>query len=159
MTHPTLQPLLVLLEQAEGQRDEALARQARAEKALAAGRAQQTQLHEYRSEYENCWGAQFRTGVTMTLMQCYQDFVGRLHGAVDLQAQQVQRLAHDFERMRNETLAAEMRVASVKKLIERRETTMLLQAERRDQKSQDEMASRAAWQRLADRGHISLSGM
>ena len=40
MTHPTLQPLLVLLEQAEGQRDEALARQARAEKALAAGRAQ-----------------------------------------------------------------------------------------------------------------------
>ena len=71
----------------------------------------------------------------------------------------MQRLAHDFERTRNDTLAAEMRVASVKKLIERRETTMLLQAERRDQKSQDEMASRAAWQRLADRGHISLSGM
>lgn len=159
MTHPTLQPLLVLLEQAEGHRDEALARQARAEKALAAAQAQQAQLHDYRTEYENRWGAQFRKGVTMTLMQCYQDFVARLHGAVDLQGQQVQRLTHEFERMRNETLAAELRVASVKKLIERRETTMARQAERRDQKSQDEMSSRAAWQRLADRGHVSLSQM
>jgi flagellar protein FliJ len=159
MTHPTLQPLFVLLEQAEGHRDEALARQARAEKALIAAHAQQTQLHDYRTEYENRWGAQFRTGVTMTLMQCYQDFVGRLHGAVDLQGQQVQRLTHEFERMRNETLAAELRVASVKKLIERRETTMARQAERRDQKSQDEMSSRAAWQRLADRGHVSLTQM
>lgn len=159
MIHPTLQPLVVLLEHAERDRDEALSRQVRAEQALIAAQAQQTQLNDYRSEYESRWGAQFRKGVTMTLMQCYQDFVGRLHGAVDLQGQQVQRLTHAFERARHETLAAELRTASVKKLIERREVALLQRADRRDQKAQDELASRAAWQRLADRGHVSLSRM
>ena len=148
MTHPTLQPLLVLLEQAEQDRDEALARQVQAERTLQGAQAQQAQLHDYRSEYEQRWGSQFRQGVTMTLMQCYQDFVGRLHGAVDLQGQQVERAQHALEHARHETLAAELRMASVRKLMERREATLPRQADRRDQKSQDELASRAAWQRL-----------
>lgn len=124
---------------------------------MAAAQAQQAQLHDYRTEYEGRWGAQFRQGVTMTLMQCYQDFVGRLHGAVDLQGHQVQRLVRDLERARNETLAAELRTASVRKLIERRQNAILVRAERRDQKAQDELASRAAWQRGVERGHVSLS--
>jgi flagellar FliJ protein len=154
MTHPTLQPLQVLLEQAEQDRDEALARQVQAERALQAAQAQQAQLHDYRSEYENRWGSQFRQGVTMTLVQCYQDFVGRLHGAVDLQGQQVERAQHALERVRHETLAAELRVASVRKLMERREGALLRQSDRRDQKSQDEMASRAAWQRLHEQRQL-----
>lgn len=149
MNHPSLQPLQVLLEQAEHERDAALARQNQARQAHAAAQAQQTQLHDYRREYEHRWSAQFREGVTMTLMQCYQDFVARLHGAVDLQGEQVGRLAQVLERHRAETLAAEMRVASVRKLIERRQLALLLGDERRAQKTQDEQASRAAWQRLA----------
>jgi flagellar protein FliJ len=159
MTHPTLQPLMVLLEHAQRQRDDMLARQIQAEKTLAAAQAQQTQLQAYRIEYENRWNETFRKGVTMTLMQCYQDFVGRLHGAVDLQGQQVERLTQEFERLRKETLDAELRVASIKKLVERRESVVSQQAQRRSQKSQDEMASRAAWQRVLERGHFSLSRM
>lgn len=148
MTHPTLQPLFVLLEQAERDRDDALSRQRRALAQLENARTQESSLRAYRSDYQERWSQQFRQGVTMTLMQCYHDFVGRLHGAVDHQEQQVERLAKDGERARAEVLAAELRVASVRKLIERRETAMLRSAERRDQKGQDEMASRAAWQRL-----------
>lgn len=148
MSHPSLQPLFVLLEQAERDRDEALSRQRRAQDQLEAARAQESSLREYRSDYQDRWGQQFRQGVAMTLVHCYHDFVGRLHGAVDHQEQQVERLSRDGERARAEVLAAELRVASVRKLIERREMTMVRSAERRDQKGQDEMASRAAWQRL-----------
>ncbi len=148
MTHPSLQPLFVLLEQAERDRDDALSRQRRAQDQLSAARAQESSLRAYRHEYQERWGQQFRQGETMTLVHCYHDFVGRLHGAVDHQGQQVERLARDGERAQAEVLAAELRVASVRKLIERRETAMARSAERRDQKGQDEMASRAAWQRL-----------
>lgn len=151
MTHSTLQPLVVLLEQAQRDRDDALARQQRLEAQVSAAQVQETQLRDYRSDYENRWGQQFRQGVTMTLLHCYQEFVGRLHGAVDLQGQQVERLVRERERTKAEVLAAELRVASVKKLIERREGALMRSAERRDQKQQDEMASRAAWQRLNER--------
>ncbi|PXW91938.1 flagellar FliJ protein [Sphaerotilus hippei] len=147
MTHSSLQPLAVLLEQAERDRDDALSRQRQHEGRLGAARQQETQLREYRSEYQNRWNQQFRAGVTMTLMHCYQEFVGRLHGAVDLQGQQVERLGKEHDRLKAEVLAAELRVASVRKLIERRELALLRSAERRDQKQQDEFAARSAWNR------------
>ena len=44
----------------------------------------------------------------------------------------------------------ELRVASVRKLIERRLAELRLAADRRDQKQTDDFASRAAWNRLAE---------
>lgn len=149
MTHSTLQPLQVLLEQAERERDDALSAQRRVEASLSAAVDQQDQLAAYRSDYEQRWGAQLRGGVTMTLMQCYQEFRGRLVGAVDLQGQQVDRLQTQLDAARTATLAAEVRVAAVRKLIERRSQAIWLRGERREQKQQDEFASRAAWQRGA----------
>lgn len=149
MTHSTLQPLQVLMEQAERDRDEALNAQRRVEATLSAAVDQQDQLCAYRSDYEQRWGAQLRGGVTMTLMQCYQDFRSRLVGAVDQQGQQVARLQTQLDAARTATLAAELRVAAVRKLIERREQALWQRSERREQKQQDEFASRAAWQRGA----------
>ncbi len=155
-THPSLQPLVVLLEQAERDRDDALARQQKVDQQLGAARTQEGALRDYRNEYQNRWGQQFRQGVTMTLMSCYHEFVGRLHGAVDMQGQQVERLGRERERVAAEVLAAELRVASVKKLIERRESALVRNAERRSQKQMDELATRAAWQRLHDTRPIGL---
>ena len=44
----------------------------------------------------------------------------------------------------------EIRVASVRKLIERRQAEARLSADRREQKTTDEFASRAAWNRQHD---------
>jgi flagellar protein FliJ len=148
MTHPTLQPLVILMEQAEAERDQALLRQRKIERALAAAQNQAEQLHEYRSEYEGRWSQQLKRGMAITLVQVYQDFVGRLHGAVDQQGQQVDRLRTELARCIADTVAAELRVASVGKLIERRESALVRSAAHREQKQMDEMSSRAAWQRL-----------
>lgn len=150
MNHPSLQPLQLLLEQAERERDEARARQGRAEAALAGAERQQQQLSDYRQECEARWTEQFRQGAAVTLLQCYHDFVGRLHGAVDQQAQQIQRLRQERERVAAATLAAELRVAAVRKLIERRRQTLLSAVAKREQKQMDEMAARAGQRRQAE---------
>jgi flagellar FliJ protein len=159
MTHPTLQPLVVLLEQAERDRDEALARQRRVESALTSAEVQAEQLVAYRADCEGRWGPQFRKGVTMTLLQVYHEFAGRLHGAVGQQGQQIERLRADLARCLADTVAAELRVASVNKLIERREAAMNRTVAQREQKQTDEYASRAAWSRLTERisGHGALT--
>ena len=148
MTHPTLQPLLILLEQAESERDAALQRERKVERALAAAEQQAVQLREYRSEYEGRWGQQLKRGMAITLVHVYQDFVGRLHGAVDQQGEQIERLRAELARCMADTVAAELRVASVGKLIDRRESTLARNAAQREQKQLDELASRAAWQRV-----------
>jgi len=84
-TH-SLHALTLLLEQAERSRDEALARQQQAEDRLRAAEGQASQLSDYRGQTERRWSAQFREGATVTLLHCYQGFIGRLHGA-DQQAQ------------------------------------------------------------------------
>lgn len=150
MNHPSLQPLQLLLEQAERERDEARARQGRAEATLAGAERQQQQLSDYRQECETRWTEQFRQGAAVTLLQCYHEFVGRLHGAVDQQAQQIQRLGQERERAAGQTLAAELRVAAVRKLIERRSQALLSAAAHREQKQMDEMAARAGQRRLTE---------
>lgn len=147
MNHPTLQPLRILLEQAESERDAALQRQRKVERSLAAAEQQAEQLHQYRAEYEGRWSQQLKRGMAITLVQVYQDFVGRLHGAVDQQGQQVERLRSELARCMADTVAAELRVASVGKLIGRRESALMRSAAQREQKQFDELASRAAWQR------------
>jgi flagellar FliJ protein len=148
--------LQVLLEATERQRDQALARQKRAITALDAALGQAEQLRDYRISCQDRWSEQFRLGAAITLVQVYHDFADRLHGAVDLQGRQVERLRADLARCEAETLAAELRVASIDKLIARRRAQKSLEAERREQKQQDEYAGRMAWQAGRDDGSGSL---
>ncbi len=148
--------LHVLLEATERQRDQALARQNRARALLDAAVGQAEQLRDYKASCQDRWGQQFRTGASITLVQVYQDFADRLHGAVDLQGRQIERLRADVARCEAETLAAELRVASIDKLIARRRAEKLIKTERREQKQQDEYAGRMAWQAGQDDGGGSL---
>jgi flagellar protein FliJ len=144
MSHPSLRPLLLLLEHAESERDQVLARQRRADVAVVQAERQQEQLQAYRQESETRWTSQMRAGgMTVTMLQCYQGFAERLHGAVALQGQQIERLRGEQQRAQADTLAAELRVASVRKLLERRGQTLQQAADRREQKQMDEMAARA----------------
>jgi flagellar protein FliJ len=149
MTMNDLQPLMALLAQAEKERDEAQAHAQRQLDALDAARAQAEQLVAYRREYEQRWGQRFASQGQIELVQCYQGFVVRLNQAVDHQARVQEQAVRQLERARAAVQQQELRVASVRKLIERRVQEIARRGEDREQRSLDELASRAAWNRLA----------
>lgn len=148
MSHSSLSGMNTLLEHYERARDEALQRLQRADGALGGARLQAEQLQQYRSECEQRRADQFSVGGSVLQLQLHQQFAERLHGAVDQQGRQIERLQQDRERRQAELLACELKVAAVRKLLQRRGAALQQQAERRDQKQLDERSSRAAWQRL-----------
>jgi flagellar FliJ protein len=144
--------LQTLSEHAGATRDKALAVHRHALAAHQSAQAQQDQLVDYRREYAQRFGSQFQRGGAIELLQCYQGFMARLDDAVAQQGRVVAQAEARAADAKSALLAAELRVASVHKLIERRTAEASARGERRDQKATDEFASRAAWQRLAAAG-------
>lgn len=139
-----LQPLFALLALAEAERDTSLAACRRAARALEAASGQSDQLVAYRSDYEQRWSSQFRTEGTMPVVHCYQGFMTRLGQAVSHQDLVLRRAAEQLQAAEQSLRQHELRVASVRKLIDRRQLELRLSADRRDQKATDEFAARAA---------------
>lgn len=146
------QALDTLLEQATGARDSALDAHRRALGAAEAARRQGEQLAEYRREYVRRFGFQPGRAGAVEVLRCYQGFMARLDDAVAQQAQVAAQAGRRADEAQAALRAAELRVASVRKLIERRAAEALQRRERAEQKASDEFASRAAWQRLAAAG-------
>lgn len=144
-----LQPLMALLSHAEGERDEALAHRQRMREALDAARAQATQLLAYRADYEQRWRERFAQPGQVQLLQSYHGFVTRLTQAIEHQGRVAEQAERKLERADETLQQQELRVASVLKLIERRVGEIELRSERNEQRQLDEIASRAAWNRLA----------
>jgi flagellar FliJ protein len=143
-----IQTLTILLGQNDRQRDAAIAEHQRAQGVANAAAAQAEQLRLYRSAYEQRWRTQFRNEGTMELVHCYQSFMERLTLAVEQQARIAEHAAQGVERAVLALREAELRCASVRKLIERRLAEQRISLDRRDQKQTDEAASRAAWTRI-----------
>ena len=154
---PDLHPLTVLLSQNEHQRDAAIAEHLRAQAASRAAAAQADQLRTYRREYEQRWHAQFSVEGQIGLVHCYQGFMQRLTQAVEHQARIEEQAALHVKRALAAVSAAELRCASVRKLIERRTHEQRVAAERREQKQSDEFAARVAWMRRSANGQPGLA--
>ena len=149
--NPSLDPLMALLAQAERERDEALSGMQRANEAHQAALTQAEQLVAYRGEYEARFREQFSRKSSIDILQCYQGFSARLGQAIDQQQQVASHAALRLEQSREGLRDQELRVASVRKLLERRLHELRQVADRRDQKQTDEFASRAAWSQLQQR--------
>ena len=147
-TDPSLSPLMALLGQAERERDDAVANARRAEAAHKAAEDQADQLVAYRLDYEARYREKFSRQSSIDQFQTYQGFMGRLSLAVDQQKNVVANVLRRVDAAREVVREQELRVASVRKLIERRLAELRLAADRREQKQTDEFASRAAWNRL-----------
>lgn len=152
-----LQPLQALLAQTERERDAALAAHRQAQRASDAARAQAEQLVSYRQEYEQRWQAQFAQGGQITLVQCYQGFIERLTQALESQTRAAQHAASQAAHAGSALRDNELRCASVRRLIERRVRDIHVDVERREQRTSDELAARAAWTRLASARHDSAA--
>ena len=137
--------LKTLLQQAEGRRDQALAALRRAEELAHRAREQAQQLAGYRGQYQQRWSQQFSQHGTMDIVQCYQSFNQRLDEAIGQQNTQADSAEQQVQRLRDHLLATEVRVASVRKLMERREAERRRAAERHDQRQTDETAMQLRW--------------
>jgi flagellar FliJ protein len=150
-----LQPLTALLAQAERQRDLALADQIKAQVASAAAQAQAEQLLTYRREYEQRWSAQFCREGRIELVRCYQGFIERLTQAVEAQVRMARQSGAQLERATATVREHELQVAGVKKLVERRLAEGRRDAQRHEQKQNDELAARVAWTQRAGTGQAN----
>jgi flagellar FliJ protein len=151
MSNPSIDPLMALLGQAERERDSAKALLQQASDHARAAQSQAEQLVAYRGEYEARAREQFSQNSSVSILQCYQGFSSRLSQAIDQQQQIALHAERKVEQAREGLVQQEMRVASVRKLLERRLTEQRLAADRRDQKQTDEFAARAAWAQLQQR--------
>jgi flagellar FliJ protein len=146
---PTLQALIQLLEHERHTRDEALLGLRQAEGAAGQADMQAQQLDAYRSDYVERWGARFRAPGSVSLMQCYQGFMQRLDQAIAQQRNAVAQAQIRVDQARGVLRDNERRVASVEKLIERRQQQQQRHLARREQSRTDETAQRAHARRLA----------
>lgn len=140
-----MQPLFALLTQTEHERDQAWAEAQAAAQAHQTAAAQVEQLLVYRREYENRWSNQFRTEGRIELVHCYRGFMDRLTQALEQQQTVAAYAQTQMESTRAKLAEQEMRVASVRKLIERRQQELRLLGDRQEQKQTDEFGSRMTW--------------
>jgi flagellar protein FliJ len=136
------QALHTLLDHAEHQRDQALAALIQAENGASRLRQQATQLHAYRNEYRARHPAQGGRIASIGLLRCHQDFMARLEQAMTQQQDQLRAAEEQISALRAELVALETRVASVRKLIERRAAERERIAERQEQRRIDDAVVR-----------------
>jgi flagellar FliJ protein len=139
-----MQSLTLLLEREESERDAALAALNDARRQAEGARVQAAQLLTYRADYEGRWSKQFARQGAIEIVQCYHAFTQRLEQAIVQQQRVAEHALAQLEHARALLQACELRVASVRKLIERRVQAQERVAALREQKQTDEAAQRAA---------------
>lgn len=147
--------LRTLLEQAETERDAALARMLQADEAARQARAQAEQLHAYREDYRRRAPALNGRSASIELVRCHQGFMQRLDQAIDQQRGQLVRVEQQAAEQREVLMGREVRVASVKKLMERRAQEAQRHAARVEQRQTDESAGRGSFTRHSEMGALA----
>ncbi len=142
--------LHTLLEHAERQRDEALSAMLQAEAQLRRQQQQEDQLLVYRDEYRQRHPALGGRSTSIELLRCHEGFMQRLDLALQQQGGQVQHAEGRCSQLRTALVAQETRVASVRKLLERRGAQTSTLAARQDQRRSDETAMHQHRRRAED---------
>ncbi len=136
-----VQALAVAVEQASRQRDNARQVLQDTQAAQLAARAQLDQLEGYARETELRWGMKADTTVQPQVMYHHYQFMDRLGHAAGVQTSVVSDHAARVQAARQALLAAELRLSSLRKVMEKRRHDIQLQQMRRDQKQTDERAA------------------
>jgi flagellar FliJ protein len=142
--------LQLVLAHAERLRDETLAAMLQADEALRRLRAQADQLEAYRSEYRARGPANTGALTGIDALRRHAEFMHRLEHALAQQAMSLQGAEITAARHRAELVAQELRVASARKLLERRTAEQQRAQTRLEQRRTDEAALQQLWRRHAD---------
>lgn len=137
----TLNALTVAVEVASRKRDEARRLLQDAQGAQQAAQDQLNQLQGYARETEGRWGMRADAAVQPEVMFHHYQFMDRLGHAVGLQTGVVSDHASRVQGATCTLLEAELRLASLRKVVEKRQQDHERQQMRREQKQTDERAS------------------
>lgn len=132
--------LHVALAMSERQRDAAQNALRDARAGSLAAMEQMQQLQSYAGETEARWGTRADAVIAPEVMYHHRHFMGRLAHAMNLQTTVLGDHARRVRSGEQLLLAAELRLATLKKLIARRDQDAALLEQRRDQKQTDERA-------------------
>jgi len=136
-----LNSLAIAIDVAERKRDEARKVLQDTLAAQQAASAQLDQLQDYARETEARWGMKADTAMQPEVMYHHYQFMDRLGHAAGMQTGVVSDHAGRVETARRALLEAELRLASLRKVIDKRRHDLELVQTRRDQKQTDERAS------------------
>ena len=146
---PSITLLTSLLQRARTDRDNAAALLREAEQAAQQAQAQGRDLRGYQQDFDQRWVAHFRSAGSTALLHCRQGFGQRLDQAIGVQTANSRHLDQRMQQARALLLAREQRVASVQKLLQRRQAELQTASARRDQRHTDDAAQRALGLRRA----------
>ena len=137
----SLGALSVAVDMAVRARDEARRLLQSALNAQQAAQQQMAQLQAYAGETQDRWGLRANAQVQPEVMFHHYQFMERLHHAMGLQSNVVENYLHRVDAGQRALLAAELRLASLKKLVDKRRAEWMQQQSRREQKQTDEQAA------------------
>lgn len=137
------QALHTLLEHAERLRNEALALLLQAEEAARRLQQQALQLVAYREEYRLRQPGLGGRSTSIELLRSHHEFMQRLEQALTQQEGQMALSNNRLTARRAELLALETRVASVRKLLDRRSLEQRRRSDRQEQRISDDAAQHA----------------
>ena len=137
----SLNALSVAVEVASRKRDDARKVLQDTLAAEQAARAQLDQLEDYARDTESRWGMKADTAMQPEVMYHHYQFMDRLGHAAGVQTSVVSDHAARVQAARQALLAAELRLSSLRKVMEKRRHDIQLQQMRRDQKQTDERAA------------------
>jgi flagellar FliJ protein len=152
-----MRPLIVLLEQVERERDLIVSQHQRAQAQLQGAQQQASQLATYRSDYAQRYSPQLQKASTPEMLRHYQTFMGRLQLAIDQQDRTVVQSKSNVNACSAAVMQQEMRVAAVRKLIERRSQELHLRTQRQEQKQSDEFAMLSALSKQRGQHHFATT--
>lgn len=137
----SLNALMVAIDAASRKRDEALQTVQERQRAQQAGQEQMDQLQSYAQEMQRRWGAHESQSVQPEVMYHQYQFMERLQHAIDLQTRVMTDLAIRLETAQKALMACELRVSSLRKVVEVRRRDIALAQMRREQKETDDRAA------------------
>ncbi len=141
-----LRGLMVAVESAERQRDEARRSLQNTRNAQMAAQGQLDQLQAYANETEGRWGMRANATVAPEVMFHHYQFMERLNHAMGLQTTVVQQHNYRVEQAQQRLLQTELRLTSLQKLVDKRRQEIELAQMRREQKQTDERAAQQYFQ-------------
>ena len=136
--------LQTLLEREHKRRDEAMATVRAAVQNAEAQQRQADDLTTYRSDYCQKWSVQVQQAAQIEILRSYHGFLARLDQAITQQQSVVAHAQRGVESTRQRLIEREIRVATVERLIKRRQALLAKIEDRRDQKNLDELAQRSS---------------
>ena len=133
--------LVVAVDVARRRRDDAGLVLAQVLRRQESAQGQFEQLRSYATETEMRWSVSAQSSVAPQIVSHYYQFIERLEQTIGLQQGVIADLDRQYQLAKQVLVDAELRVAGLNRLLEKRRSTLALAAARRDQKSSDELAA------------------